>query len=518
MRYVGIDFGTCNLKGSEIKKNRKINYIKFGNKIGKPRLPNVILYETKDKGYKILVGDSASKKPVSEQDKVRNIKSYLQEKDWTRELSFGKEVNAYDVVLDIMRYLYDEIHKANKNEDISATITVPVNFSKRQQVIIEKAAQEAGFIVNAIITEPFAALLFLMKDNLDDEENHRILVFDFGGGTLDLCLAEIKNTTQGTKIETQATVGITYGGNDLNKDIIEKILKIKKPKEIELALESSKDKFMTNKYKLMEGIDELKEELFEDDIVIESKSAEIIVTFSNSDNQLVNFGEISVEDIYKVLDADNWKFRIYKLIDKLFDDSDMIPEEITDVFIVGGTGSIPYFKSVLKEYFIKYNHQDIESIFEMNDDIDAEERLYTAVSAGAALYKDLTEDETIIIKDKIPFMVYAKDENNKKCAKITKNDYFKDYASSLAPITKAIRQKGYISIYQTIFGEEDKEVFLGNIYLDEEMISYATLYRLTVNKERMIQMELGYLLEDDDEVDIEDNFCIDWQIELKIEI
>ena len=69
------------------------------------------------------------KRSAPEQDKIRNIKAYLQEYNWSRTLSFGQSVSAYEVTRDIMKNLYNEIHGSNKETDISAVITVPVNFS-----------------------------------------------------------------------------------------------------------------------------------------------------------------------------------------------------------------------------------------------------------------------------------------------------------------------------------------------------------------------------------------------------
>lgn len=176
MRSIGIDFGTCNLKGAERKKNGNITYVKLGKSIDKPRIPNVILYEKIENDITTCIGDVASRKPKPEQDKIRNIKSHLQEKEWSREFSFGSNVNAYNVTLDIMKTLYGELHNANKTEEIEATITVPVNFSKRQRMLVENAAKTAGFVVNATITEPFASIFYLMNDVLEEGDEHNVLV------------------------------------------------------------------------------------------------------------------------------------------------------------------------------------------------------------------------------------------------------------------------------------------------------------------------------------------------------
>lgn len=518
MRKIGIDFGTCNIKGAEKKKNGNVTYIKLGKRIDERRIPNVIAYEQRegDGTPFFYIGEAALRKPLSESDKVRHIKSYLQEEKWERTLSFGKVVNGYDVTKDIMSCLYEGLHNSNKNEELSATITVPVNFSRRQQLIVEKAARNAGFQVDAVITEPFASLFFLMKDHFEDEDGHRVLVFDFGGGTLDLCLAEIRNTEGRIRIEVQSTVGISYGGDSLDEDILNDILRKRYPEQVKNALERQENGFINavNRYHIMDTIENMKAELFEEDDVEEAGSAELITQLHGGN--VVEFGEIAVSDIYGMLREHGWQKRLFHLLDKLFDDSDLIPMEVTDIFMVGGTSSIPLFREMIADYFVRYGQKNVDALFELNDEMDREDRLYISVAAGAAIYNELIDTEEMVIKDKIPFMIYTKDENGKCCSKLRKDDYFKDYSSALAPITEWMRQEKKIAVYQTIFGEEDKEVFLGYIPLSEDIAKHATLYRLTVDRKRTISMDFGYLLEDSDVSDM--GFCRDWQEELTIEI
>ena len=518
MRKIGIDVGTCNIKGAEKKKNGDVSYVKLGKQIDKPRIPNVILYEQKEDDIAIYIGETALKKPASEQDKVRNIKSFLQESNWSRELSFGKVVSAYDVTLDIMKSLYDEMHNSNKNEDISATITVPVNFSKRQQMIVEMAAQNAGFIVESVITEPFASIFYLMQESFEEDDNHNVLIFDFGGGTLDLCLADIKHKDDKVRIETQATVGISYGGNNINDDIIENLVMKKAGEKLHKALDEQENvlRRAVNRYYIMEALDTMKAELFEDEDVNEDETSDLIARLF--DGSVVEFGSYSVSDIYNMFTEKGWKKRIFSLLDSLFDNSSsLIPDEVSDIFIIGGTSSIPYFRNCLIEYFRNNGQEDVDSLFKLNDDMDSDDRIYSSVSKGAAIYNELMDDEDIEIKDRIPFLVYSKDEKNKECTKISLDVCYKDYASALAPLTKVMKKNRKIEIYQKIYGEDDKEVYLGDIQIDDEIVNNATLYRLTVDKHRNIKAEFGYLLDEENE-DLEEAVCIDWCLNLVITV
>ncbi len=515
MRMLGIDFGTCNIKGAERKRNGDIATLKLGKQIDKPRVPNVTLYEKKE-GQKVsvILGKLALTKSAREQDRIRNIKAYLQEYNWIRMLSFGISVSAYDVTRDIMKNLYDEIHRSNKEEDISAVITVPVNFSKRQQQIVKKAAEEAGFLVNEVITEPFACFFSLMRDELD--EDHNVMIFDFGGGTLDLCLIEVRQRDGKVRIQTQATVGIGYGGNHINEDILKEILCKRKPDKIREVLEQQEDKYyrMLNRYYIMTAIDEMKETLFGGD----EEEADTHIAFKDS---IEDFGKITPADIYQIFEKQNWKKRLHKLLDSLFSDSDdMTADEVTDIFMVGGSSSIPYFRNIIESYFLKNGHEDVKALFELNDDMEEEERLYASVARGAAIYNELitSHDENMIIKDKIPFMVYTKGEGERKLTPLMKSDSYKDYRSRLDSLSEAMKRERKIQVYQTIFGEEEKEVYLGDICLIEEAAAQGSLYRLMVDKDRNILAEIGYLDMDEDYEEGEDRFCVDWRFPLEIDL
>lgn len=528
MRTIGIDFGTCNIKGAEKKKNGDVSALSLGKNVTNSTIiPNIILYEPDKDGerpYKTLIGNTAASKPVTaEQDKIRNIKLYLQKQAWSRELSFGKTVNAYEVTCDIMKSLYDTIHMANQKEELAVVVTVPVNFSRRQQLIVQKAAQEAGFLVRAIITEPFAAFFALMQDQM--EEDHNVLIFDFGGGTMDLCLVKLYHAGSRTCIETQASVGISYGGNNISSDIINQILADRQPELIRGIMQEKpdadkKDQYQQkiNQYYLLEAVEEMKPELFSGSEEGNVDTELMVMFYGGAEG---NFGKIAVSDIYQMLERQNWKKRIYKLLDNLFSDSDeLTADEVTDVFMVGGSSSIPFFRRILDDYFRTYGKKDADELFELNDDLDTDARIYASVSCGAAIYNGIltAKEDTVKIKNRIPFMIYTKGEAGSRNTPLTKNDAYRDYCSRLDLLEESMKEEKKIRVYQTIFGEEEKEVYLGDIELSQEIVQQASLYRLMIDRKGTIQAEIGSLDTQDEYGDEDDSFCVDWRCELKIDI
>ena len=488
MRTIGIDFGTCNIKAAEKKANKDMPVsLKLGRDINNSMIPNVIGYEAKDADYTYYLGKLAENKQLDENDMIRHIKSHLQENSWRRKLSFGKEVVVSDVVDDIMKFLYNEVYGNNRDEEIRTTITIPVNFSIIQKNIVESAARKAGFKVDGIITEPFAALFFLMHDYFDKKEKHNVLIFDFGGGSLDFCLAEVKEKS----VTTLSTIGISYGGNSINSDILENILKVQESdrKLLEQAAEVEEKVRISNNVRVMEAIEQLKAEMFYDDEDIDlDEKHDYIVTFLGAPGF---FKEIAAKDIYKMFDNQEVTKRVEKLLDNLFSESDINPKDINDVFMVGGSSSIPYFRSILENYFEKHGCNDINELFSANDDIDREERLYSSVALGAALYANLLASGNVKIDDRIPFMVYSKDEKGRKWTKVRNDSFASGAPAPWAKLTDTMKENRKIQLYQNIFEDKDKEVYLGDVFLSDEIAANAKFYRIAIGKRHNISVEFG---------------------------
>ena len=96
-------------------------------------------------------------------------------------------------------------HKVNK-----AVITVPAYFNDAQRQATKDAGEIAGLEVARIINEPTAAALAY---GLDKERDHKIAVFDLGGGTFDVSVLEVASTGEG---ENQSKVFEVLSTSDVN--------------------------------------------------------------------------------------------------------------------------------------------------------------------------------------------------------------------------------------------------------------------------------------------------------------
>ena len=116
-----------------------------------------------------------------------------------------------------------------------AVITVPAYFDDNQRQSTKDAGIIAGLDVVRIINEPTAASLAFGLDKT--KQDLKILVFDFGGGTLDVTIMEMG----GGVFEVMSTSGDTHlGGTDMDKTIVDYILdEFKKKEGIDLSSDTT---------------------------------------------------------------------------------------------------------------------------------------------------------------------------------------------------------------------------------------------------------------------------------------
>ena len=110
-----------------------------------------------------------------------------------------------------------------RSTTIDAVISVPAYFTHFQRVDTIQAATQAGFNVVKLINEPTAAALVYGSESKATDE--RLMVFDFGGGTLDVTVMDMKTTDGDRTFQVISTHGDTFlGGVDFDRVIADVIL------------------------------------------------------------------------------------------------------------------------------------------------------------------------------------------------------------------------------------------------------------------------------------------------------
>ena len=396
----GVDFGACNLK-----------CVRFGEKKFWPvrlntqdnnsfHTPNAIFYgKTKDGEIQKVLGQSALNFSATEPENlVVGLKRKLEEKSWRQFLpALEREVAVSDVVEDVFQKVYNMATRNQGKGDVArAVVTVPVIFTKSQRKLIADAADKAGFKVDAVVNESFAAL-FSAK-NLSDSLN---VVFDFGGSTLDVSIIKIT----GNEIHELAASGIRLGGLDIDRDILEKILKPKVGDILDAAWDClNKEDFQ------MEFVREMKESLYSED-ADEEVSGNFIRGKDGFDKIILTRAEID-----NLLERENYGGKIVALLDELFEqlseqEDCFDKSDVTKIWAVGGSLRIPYFRTLLENYFgnelfdaTDYDFDDVE------DFLNGLEDKYLVVAGGAANF--LKKRDTVTAINAIPYRICYKLQKN----------------------------------------------------------------------------------------------------------
>jgi molecular chaperone DnaK len=100
------------------------------------------------------------------------------------------------VAADIFRFLKSEALQDYGHDLAEAVVTVPVYYDGRARAELRKAASAAGIQVTTFIHEPFAAVIgycHTFRGGIEGLDGSNVMVFDWGGGTLDITVAQIKD-------------------------------------------------------------------------------------------------------------------------------------------------------------------------------------------------------------------------------------------------------------------------------------------------------------------------------------
>lgn len=212
MAVIGIDLGTTNSLGC-VYRNGKAELIP--NAYGSYLTPSVVSM-TED--GKLIVGQPAKDRLITHPE--RTVSSFKKDMGTGRSWKPGEksflpeELSSLvirSIVEDAQNYLGEEIEEA--------VISVPAYFHDEQRVAVKRAGALAGIHVERIVNEPSAAAL---ASYFTANEEQNMLVFDFGGGTLDVSLVDCFDTM----VEIVSVAGNNrLGGDDFDRLIAEHFLR-----------------------------------------------------------------------------------------------------------------------------------------------------------------------------------------------------------------------------------------------------------------------------------------------------
>ncbi|MFD2566237.1 molecular chaperone DnaK [Pseudotenacibaculum haliotis] len=351
-KIIGIDLGTTNSCVSVMEGNEPVV---IPNAEGKRTTPSIVAFV---EGGERKVGDPAKRQAVTNPTKtIYSIKRFMGNK--FSESSKEAERVPYNVVkgdndtprVDIDGRLYTPqeisamvLQKMKKTaEDYlgqsvsEAVVTVPAYFNDAQRQATKEAGEIAGLKVSRIINEPTAAALAYGLDKSNDDK--KIVVFDFGGGTHDVSILELGDGV----FEVLATDGDTHlGGDDVDQKIINWLADEFKAEE---NMDLKQDPMALQRLK--EAAEKAKIEL-SSTTSTEINLPYITATASGPKHLVRSLSRAKFEQL-----IDDLVKRTIEPCRTALKSADLSTSDIDEIILVGGSTRIPAIQEAVQKFFGK---------------------------------------------------------------------------------------------------------------------------------------------------------------------
>lgn len=325
-KVIGIDLGTTNscvavLEGGEP--------VVIANAEGNRTTPSVVGFA---KNGERLIGETAKRQAITNPDRtISSIKRYMGT-DHTVEID-GKKYTPQDISAMILSKLKADAESYLGGTVTEAVITVPAYFTDSQKQATKDAGKIAGLDVKRIINEPTAASLAYGLDK--DEAQHKILVYDLGGGTFDVSILELGDGV----FEVLATNGNNkLGGDDFDEAVLN-YLADTFAKENGIDLRNDKMALQ----RLKEAAEKAKKELSS------AQTTNINLPFitvnqdgplhMNMDLTRAKFDQLTSDLVQKTIEP----------MQKAMNDAGVTNSDISKVILVGGSTRIPAVQEAVKK-------------------------------------------------------------------------------------------------------------------------------------------------------------------------
>jgi molecular chaperone DnaK len=340
-KIIGIDLGTSNSAASVMEGGKPVIIPSAeGNSLAGKAFPSYVAF-TKD--GQLLVGEPARRQAVTNPEGTvfeakrkmgSSFKYKLGDKEYTPE-----QISAFilqKIKKDAESYVGSPVSKA--------VITVPAYFDDAQRQATKNAGEIAGLEVVRIINEPTAAALAYGIDKVGQEQ--KILVFDLGGGTLDVTIMDFG---QGV-FEVISTSGDTQlGGKDMDSALINFIIdEFKKENGIDIT----QDKMAMNRVR--ESAEKAKIELsttMETDI-----NLPFITADANGPKHLtMKITRAKLEDLVKPIIE-----KMRHPMEQAIADAKLTPANIDKIILVGGPTRMPIVQKFVEDFIGKQVERGID--------------------------------------------------------------------------------------------------------------------------------------------------------------
>ncbi|MCX6063477.1 MAG: molecular chaperone DnaK [Caldiserica bacterium] len=340
-KIIGIDLGTSNSAAAVMVGGEPtIVPAAEGVSIGGKAVPSYVAF-TKD--GQVLVGEPARRQAaLNPETTIQAIKRKMGT-DYTVDM-FGKTYTPQQISGFILRKIKNDAEAFLGQKVSKAVITVPAYFNDAQRQATKDAGEIAGLDVVRLINEPTAAAFAYGLDKTEGE--HKILVFDLGGGTLDVTIMEFG----GNVFTVKSTSGDTQlGGTDMDNALLNYVAEdFHSQNGIDLRV----DKMAMQR--LREGVEKAKVELsttFETTINLPFITADA----SGPKHLVMPITRAKLESLVQpIID------RCREPVNRAVADAGLTPQQIDRIILVGGPTRMPIVQKFVESYFSKTPERGVD--------------------------------------------------------------------------------------------------------------------------------------------------------------
>jgi len=335
-KIIGIDLGTSNSAASVLVggKPTTIPSAEGASQYGKS-FPSYVAF-TED--GQMLVGEPARRQAVTNPENTISAIKRSMGTDHKVTVN-GKQYSPQEISAFILQKIKKDAETFLGEPIQKAVITVPAYFDDNQRTATKDAGTIAGLDVVRLVNEPTAASLAYGLDK-SDEDDMNIMVYDLGGGTLDVTIMEFG----GGVFEVRSTSGDTQlGGTDMDNVLI---------------------KYLADEFKAQEGID-----LMDNDQAVQrlreaAEKAKIELSTTTTTEVNLPFIAMGTDGTPKNLIITLTRAKLEELVDAIveksgkpmqqaLDDAKMSKNEIDKIILVGGPTRMPIVQQFVEKFIGK---------------------------------------------------------------------------------------------------------------------------------------------------------------------
>ncbi len=370
-KTIGIDLGTSNSAAAVLQGGRPVLIPSAeGTSLYGKSFPSYVAF-TKD-GQRI-VGEPAKRQAVANPEGTVNAFKRKMGTNFKYKIH-GKDYTPQELSAALLQKIKQDSEAFLGEEVTDVVITVPAYFNDNQRQATKDAGEIAGLKAVRLVNEPTAACLAYGLDKGKKEE--RILVYDFGGGTLDVTIMEFGNGV----FEVKSTSGDTQlGGTDMDNTLVD-FFKAEIKKKVKLDISHD----LTALQRVREAAERAKIELST------TLSTEINLPFLGSvDGKPVNFTHsltrAKLEELVLPIVE-----RTRLPMQQALKDAKLEPSHIDKVILIGGPTRMPIVQRYVEQLYGKKIERGVDPM--------------EAVAFGAAIQAGVLTGEVkdIVLLDVTP--------------------------------------------------------------------------------------------------------------------